>query len=135
MSSSCPIPVLSYGRHASTAAGVKEGLAPEYDVVHFCLTEDAAKAEFPRVLSGDLDGEPACDIGSNAGRKVEDRLVPKTVLCGGGISLEEVDELKSLVGDKPGLVWIKLNPEDLDGPPGPATIVPFMKRKLQAAGL
>jgi hypothetical protein len=101
MSSQSPVPILTYGRRTATASAVKAGLAPEYDgaylhvclhkaelrielpVVHIILTEEAAQAEFPKVLAGDLKEDPASGLGSNVQRKVDERIVPKIVVCGG----------------------------------------------------
>jgi hypothetical protein len=103
MAAAQAIPVLAYGRQAGMATAMKNKLAPEYDgtykispsvrdpslmlcwlVVHVCLTDEAAKSEAPKLISGDLSVEPTSGLGSNVQRKVEDRLIPKAVLCGGG---------------------------------------------------
>jgi hypothetical protein len=95
-------------------------------VVHVCLTDDAAKSEGPKIISGDLAVEPASGLGSNVQRKVEDRLTPRAVLCGGGygqfsphsrpganitlrIPEEAFEALKKLVGEKAAeIAWIKV---------------------------
>ncbi len=98
-------------------------------------------------MGGDKSVLPAGELGSNAKRAEADRLTPRAVVCGGGISQEEYEDLKSNVHATLGreVAWFKITPEDFLGPGNdniPASgqgldsekIVKVFKDKMAAAG-
>ncbi|KAJ9660499.1 hypothetical protein H2201_006921 [Coniosporium apollinis] len=130
------VPLVACGRSADIAKAVRKLLAPEYDVIHVCLTHEAALIELPALLRGDLVA-PSSGIGTNAERDAAERVGPRAVLMGGGVTMEEFQECKEKAGGNEDVKWIKLTMEKLKelGGPSPDTIVTVCREMLKDAGL
>ncbi|KAH6686638.1 hypothetical protein F5X68DRAFT_261674 [Plectosphaerella plurivora] len=104
-----PIRLIVCGARESIGAGVIAGLKPEYEVVQFILTPEAAISEIPLIARGQKPATSSSSIGT--GNISEDRR-PVAVITGGAYS-EGFDELRAKVEgqfDGPegsGLVWLK----------------------------
>jgi len=101
-----------------------------------CLTHEAALQELPAILRGDLVG-PSSGIGTNAERDAAERIAPTAVLMGGGVTMEEFQELKEKAGGNEDVKWFKLTMERLKelGGPSPDIIVTVWREILKDSGL
>ncbi|KAK5659243.1 hypothetical protein OQA88_1335 [Cercophora sp. LCS_1] len=132
------VPIASYGTNQKVAQELSETLKPEYDVVHIALSTEAALAEIPAVASGDTGVVPSSGLGSNANADASARQVPKALIFGGGISAEEVGEVKSAVSAAaPDLKFISITHDEIEAAGGPTAenIASVLKGKLGEAGL
>ncbi|KAI9712060.1 MAG: hypothetical protein M1820_001769 [Bogoriella megaspora] len=88
------IPILIRSKHASLAKALAENLAPEYDVVHICITHHTSLYEIPSILKGRL--VTPFFTGSNLYRAPVVRRKPVAVVFDASISKHEIEDIKRL---------------------------------------
>ncbi|KAF3183390.1 hypothetical protein EYR41_000135 [Orbilia oligospora] len=90
------IPVFTAGGSAEVGKAIKEGLLPEYDVIHLSLSVESVKEDLPRILRGD-HVIPSSGLGSNLDRPADAQRLPKLLVAGGGFSAEEFEDMKNSI--------------------------------------
>ncbi|KAK3320126.1 hypothetical protein B0T19DRAFT_468334 [Cercophora scortea] len=134
------IPIASFGNNSQVAQDIRTKLQPEYDVVHICLTLEAALAELPLIFSGALDTDPSSKLGSNAETAVADRKVPLALIFGGGLPEDQIKAVKEAVLAKaPNAKPIVITRQDIFDAggkgPDPDLICRLLREKLAASEL
>jgi hypothetical protein len=78
--------------------------------VHIALTQAIALAELPALFEGDKSITPASKVGSNASKLEAERRIPRALLCGGGVSAEDMEEIRAATAEAAAkdVAWIKL---------------------------
>ncbi|KAJ5595083.1 uncharacterized protein N7459_001291 [Penicillium hispanicum] len=115
------LPVVLCGRTSAIGKPVSQALLPEYEVIHFIQTSEAAQAELPALLAG-RDPKPTHtnDIGTHEYSKPA-----RAVIFGRGFPLDEVQSLQKACSgiNKDPVAWIVGDPAKAPGPntppPGP----------------
>ncbi|RHZ56293.1 uncharacterized protein CDV56_108093 [Aspergillus thermomutatus] len=117
-SSTQPMPVVTCGRRTAIGKPISQFLLPEYEVIHFLQSYEAAEAELPHLLAGrDPQSQNPNDVGTH-----DYSRSPRAVIFGRGFESEQVEELKKKVAGiaKEPVAWVAGNPADFPtGPPGP----------------
>ncbi|EAW08961.1 uncharacterized protein ACLA_099050 [Aspergillus clavatus NRRL 1] len=113
-----PTPVVLCGRKTAIGGPVSQVLLPEYEVIHFIQSYEAAEAELPHLLTGrDPQSQNPNDVGTH------DYTRPaRAVIFGRGFEPKQVEALKDRFGAsaKEPVAWIAGNPADVPvGAPGP----------------
>ncbi|KAF2638973.1 hypothetical protein P280DRAFT_508680 [Massarina eburnea CBS 473.64] len=109
------IPILVCGRNPIVAKGVREGMVPEYDVIHICLDPAKAVTEVPLILSGGTPSNHKDNLGSQNYTRV-----PIAIAAGGGYSNEQFDAVKKAADenkDAMKVVWLRADMSKVAGPP------------------
>ncbi|KAI1422700.1 hypothetical protein F5Y12DRAFT_799302 [Xylaria sp. FL1777] len=90
-----PVPIVLIGIHTEIGSAVAEGLRPEWEVVRFIQTFEAAKADLPHILRGAAPPDaPTNTVGSG------DYARPvRAVLLGRGFTQQQAEALYALYGD------------------------------------
>ncbi|KAF7156376.1 hypothetical protein CNMCM6106_009643 [Aspergillus hiratsukae] len=131
-SSTQPIPVVACGRTTAVGKPVSQFLLPEYEVIHFIQSLEAAEAELPHILAG---REPQCQDPNDVGTH-DYSQPPRAIIFGRGFAPEQVEELfKKFKGSaKEPVAWLRGDPKDVPvGGPGPGyaeKVVGDMKKVL-----
>ncbi|GIC88901.1 uncharacterized protein Aud_005303 [Aspergillus udagawae] len=111
MSSSMqPMPVVACGRKTAVGKTVSQHLLPEYEVIHFIQSYEAAEAELPHLLAGrDPQSQNPNDIGTH-----DYSRPPRAVIFGRGYEPQQVEELKKKMAGiaKEPVAWVRGNPAD-----------------------
>ncbi|KAK9365346.1 hypothetical protein V1509DRAFT_642781 [Lipomyces kononenkoae] len=113
-----PIPVILCGKTTAIGKPVSEFLLPEYEVIHFIQSYEAAQSEIPQVLAGH-DPQTRTPIGThNYSRPA------RAVILGRAFTPEQVEEVRKLCkgSAKDAVAWLVSDPANApgNGPPGPA---------------
>ncbi|KAL2826411.1 hypothetical protein BDW59DRAFT_160935 [Aspergillus cavernicola] len=112
-----PIPVVLFGRSATVGKPVSELLRPEYEVIHFIVTPEEARAELPRLLAGrDPQSASPNDVGSHNYSQP-----PRVAIFGRGYNPDFVQELKKVCGDdvRQPVAWVVGEPSKAPTAPPP----------------
>ncbi|KAJ5460668.1 uncharacterized protein N7458_002220 [Penicillium daleae] len=118
---SSPVPVILCGRRAEIGKPVAELLVPEFEVIHFITTNEAALSDIPRLLKGE---KPQSPDDSGVGTQNYSQ-VPRAVIFGRGYSLTEVEQFRQASEgcNANSVAWITGDPDRKPGPneprPGP----------------
>ncbi|GIK06109.1 hypothetical protein Aspvir_001752 [Aspergillus viridinutans] len=117
-SSAQSMPVVACGRKTAVGKPISQFLLPEYEVIHFMLSYEAAEAELPHLLAGrDPRSQNPNDVGTH-----DYSRPPRAVIFGRGFEPEQVEELKKKFAGiaKEPVAWVRGNPADVPvGGPGP----------------
>ncbi|GIJ90289.1 hypothetical protein Asppvi_009243 [Aspergillus pseudoviridinutans] len=116
-SSAQPMPVVACGRKTAVGKPVSQHLLPEYEVIHFIQSYEAAEAELPHLLVGrDPQSQNPNDIGTH-----DYSRPPRAVLFGRGYEPQQVEELKKKFAGiaKEPVAWVRGNPADVPVAPVP----------------
>ncbi|KAF7719679.1 Uncharacterized protein PECH_004179 [Penicillium ucsense] len=120
-SPSNPLPVILCGRRVEIGKPVAEILAPEFEVIHFCMDAETAITQIPRLLKGDKPQSPDhTGIGTQNYTQV-----PRAVVFGRGYELSDVEAMKAAAEgyNVDPVVWIAGDPHRKSQPnepqPGP----------------
>ncbi|CAO2649429.1 Nn.00g068140.m01.CDS01 [Neocucurbitaria sp. VM-36] len=97
-----PIPVIVCGKNPNIAKKVREGLLPEYDVIHIILSLEAGLSDIPLLLSGKTPKDTAGNLGS---QNYDER--PVAVAVGGGFNDEMFDQMKDAAKEVQSAVWVR----------------------------
>ncbi|KAI3327318.1 hypothetical protein HD806DRAFT_531894 [Xylariaceae sp. AK1471] len=135
-----PVPVVLIGIHTEIGSPVAERLRPDWDIVRFIQSFEAAKADLPHLISGREPPNPPTNSVGSGMSKYGGRPV-RAVLLGRGFSQQQAEELYELYGGNATepIVWAAgseaKRPKGLlnDGPPpGVANmVVPIFKSVLE----
>ncbi|KAL4924253.1 uncharacterized protein BDV17DRAFT_275105 [Aspergillus undulatus] len=114
-----PIPVVLCGRTLTVGKPVSEFLRPEYEVIHFIITPEAAIADIPLLLAGRGPQTTTHEIGTRNYSQP-----PRGVIFGRGFSQEFVHELKETCPGQSGarepVAWLAGDQSKIPtGIPGP----------------
>ncbi|PYH52360.1 uncharacterized protein BO96DRAFT_469387 [Aspergillus niger CBS 101883] len=113
-----PVPVVACGRIPTMGKSISQHLLPEYQVIHFILSYEAAEAELPHLLAGrDPQSRSPNEIGTH-----DYSQPPRAVIFGRGYEPQQVEELKKKFAGVPKepVAWVRGNPADLPaGAAGP----------------
>ncbi|KAG9196203.1 hypothetical protein G6011_01324 [Alternaria panax] len=96
-----PIPIVVCGRNPNIAKAVREGVKPEYDVIHVNLSVEEATSSIPLLISSKTPPNSPSNIGS---QNYDKR--PVVVALGGGFNDEMFEEIKGSCGDEK-MVWVR----------------------------
>ncbi|KAJ5216061.1 uncharacterized protein N7498_002468 [Penicillium cinerascens] len=112
-----PLPVVLCGKSVAIGGPAAGLLQPDYEVVHFIQSNEAALAEIPHLLAG---RDPQSSDDNGVGTHEYGRPV-RAVIFGRGYSLEDVQKFhKASAGsNEEPVVWIAGDPAkkpDLNGP-------------------
>ncbi|EAL84206.1 hypothetical protein KXW98_005273 [Aspergillus fumigatus] len=113
-----PTPIVACGRSTATGKLVSQHLLPEYEVIHFIQSVEAAEAELPHLLAG---RDPQSRYSNELGTHDYSRP-PRAVIFGRGYEPQQVEELKEKFAGvaKEPVAWVRGNPADVPaGGPGP----------------
>ncbi|KAK3990924.1 Matrilin-4 [Cladorrhinum sp. PSN332] len=137
--STTPIPVASVGANPAIAKELQAKLLPEYNIVHICFDPASATAELPLVCSGDRDIPPSSGLGTNAGLPPAERLIPKAIIFGGGVSDDDAQAITQAVHAKvPEIKALHVTKQDILNAggqgPNPEIISAVLKKKLVELG-
>ncbi|MCJ1351372.1 MAG: hypothetical protein MMC33_001356 [Icmadophila ericetorum] len=97
------LPVLLCGQSPQIAISVKSGLLPEYEIIHVCLTRNAAVSEIPGILQGKV---PSPVDPENVGSKNYSKP-PAAVFFGRGFDGEQFAEIREACKGLSNIVWLK----------------------------
>ncbi|KAK0725032.1 hypothetical protein B0H67DRAFT_569347 [Lasiosphaeris hirsuta] len=127
------IPIASYGANPEVGIAIRDGLAPEYEIVHVSLDLAAALVELPKLAAGDLSVETTRGTNSTG-----DKQKPVAFIFAGSLPADEVAQVKAAVtAAAPGAVLIQVTKDDVVAAgataPDPALIAKLYKEKLNAA--
>ncbi|KAK3346095.1 hypothetical protein B0T25DRAFT_571253 [Lasiosphaeria hispida] len=127
------IPIASYGANPEVGIAIRDGLAPEYEIVHVSLNLAAALVELPKLASGDTS--VVTERGTNS---VGDKQVPVAIIFAGSLPADEVAQVKAAVAAKaPSAKLIQVTKDDVLATgataPDPALIAKLYKEKLNEA--
>jgi hypothetical protein len=106
-------------------------------VVHAVIDFKSAIHEIPPILAGKLV-EPKSKIGSNYGKKPEERKKPKAIVFGEAVTRGEIKVLKHASGaNAPDVMWLRIDGQEIDAAGGASAkvIAPIMIRKLRDIGV
>ncbi|KAF7178943.1 hypothetical protein CNMCM7691_007767 [Aspergillus felis] len=109
-SSTQPMPVVACGRRTAVGQSVSQHLLPEYEVIHFIQSDEAAEAELPHLLAGrDPQSQNPNDVGTH-----DYSRPPRAVIFGRGYEPQQVEELKKKFAGiaKEPVAWVRGNPAD-----------------------
>ncbi|KAL5357691.1 hypothetical protein BJX96DRAFT_172763 [Aspergillus floccosus] len=127
-----PLRVVLCGRTTSIGKPVSTHLRPEYEVIHFIQTVDAAKADLPRLLSGQHPQAPAPDsVATN-----DYSQPPRVVIFGRGYGPHEVEDIRRACAGRNTLpvAWVVGDPAkaptSMPGPGYPAQVAESVKAVL-----
>ncbi|KAI8631667.1 hypothetical protein F5Y19DRAFT_473347 [Xylariaceae sp. FL1651] len=99
-----PVPIVLIGIHTEIGGPVAEGLRPDWDVVRFTQTFEAAKADLPHLIEGrEPPNPPTNEVGSGKyGRPV------RAVCLGRGFTQQQAETLRELYDGraKEPLLWV-----------------------------
>ncbi|GAQ03894.1 hypothetical protein ALT_1215 [Aspergillus lentulus] len=113
-----PIPVVACGRRTAVGKSVSQHLLPEYEVIHFIQSDEAAEAELPHLLAGrDPQSQNPNEVGTH-----DYSRPPRAVIFGRGYEPHQVEELQKRFAGvaKEPVAWVRGNPADVPaGGPGP----------------
>ncbi|KAJ5303061.1 hypothetical protein N7476_009860 [Penicillium atrosanguineum] len=116
-----PLPVVLCGKTAAIGGGVSGFLQPDYEVVHFIQSNEAALKEIPELLAGrDPQSSDDNGVGTHDYSKP-----PRAVIFGRGFPLENIEQYyKACAGSNADPVaWIAgdpaKKPDPNAPPPGP----------------
>ncbi|KAL3480547.1 hypothetical protein BJX99DRAFT_254537 [Aspergillus californicus] len=113
-----PIPVVLLGRTTAVGKPVSQFLRPEYEVIHFITSDEAAYAELPRLLAGqDPQAANPNDIGTRNYTEP-----PRVLIFGRGYTPELVKEFQKACAEsiKQPVAWVVGDPAKMPtAPPGP----------------
>ncbi|KAJ5380775.1 uncharacterized protein N7496_003203 [Penicillium cataractarum] len=118
---SSPVPVILCGRRAEIGRPVSELLVPEFEVIHFITTNEAALTDIPRLLKGE---KPQSPDDSGVGTQNYSQ-VPRAVVFGRGYDISEVEQFKNASegSNAEPVAWItgdpNKKPDPSAPPPGP----------------
>ncbi|KAL4967597.1 uncharacterized protein BDV14DRAFT_169616 [Aspergillus stella-maris] len=98
-----PIPVVLCGRTLSIGRTVTESLKPEYEVIHFVTSIEAAQADLPLLLAGCNPQTTSSEVGTRNYSQP-----PRGVIFGRGYSPDSVQELKKSCAsrDRAPVAWL-----------------------------
>ncbi|KAK9489073.1 hypothetical protein V1508DRAFT_429182 [Lipomyces doorenjongii] len=106
-----PMPVVACGKIPAMGKSISQHMLPEYEVIHFILSYEAAEAELPHLLAGrDPQSRSPNEIGTH-----DYSRPPRAVIFGRGYEPQQVEELKKKfdgVAKEP-VAWVRGNPADL----------------------
>ncbi|KAL4949758.1 hypothetical protein BDW69DRAFT_188019 [Aspergillus filifer] len=85
-----PIPVILCGRTHSIGKTVTDALKPEYEVIHFVTSLEAAQADLPLLLAGRNPQTTSSEVGTRNYSQP-----PRGVIFGRGYSPDVIQELKN----------------------------------------
>ncbi|KAI4935743.1 hypothetical protein J4E86_011364 [Alternaria arbusti] len=95
------IPIVVCGRNPNIAKAVREGVEPEYDVIHINLSVEEAIISIPHIILSRTPANPTPNISSmNYGQR------PAAVALGGGFNDEMFAQIKASCGDEK-MVWVR----------------------------
>ncbi|KAF3936337.1 hypothetical protein ABW19_dt0209911 [Dactylella cylindrospora] len=145
MTSDQGIPVFTVGKSVDIGRKVKEGLLPDYDIIHMVTSAESLKVDLPKILQGEKV-IPSTSIGSNQDRPADAQRLPKLIAVGGGFSPEDFQAMKDSVDLTAGGVvapedvatWVKIGPKSpgqapLVLPPGQLPSAEFVIKNSKAA--
>ncbi|PTB35333.1 uncharacterized protein TrAFT101_011205 [Trichoderma asperellum] len=128
-----PMPVVACGKIPAMGKSISQHLLPEYEVIHFILSYEAAEAELPHLLVGrDPQSRSPDEIGTH-----DYSRPPRAVIFGRGYEPQQVEELKKKFAGvaKEPVAWVRGNPADLPagaaGPDYAQNIAADMKKVLK----
>ncbi|KAH7087629.1 hypothetical protein FB567DRAFT_525383 [Paraphoma chrysanthemicola] len=99
------LPVVVVGRNANIARKVREGLGPEYDVIHIILSQTQATADIPLLLATPSQTPPDSEYNYGS-QKYGAR--PVAIAVGGGFDDRMFAEIKDACKDvDKGVVWLR----------------------------
>ncbi|KAI5924567.1 hypothetical protein F4810DRAFT_664210 [Camillea tinctor] len=122
-----PVPIVLIGRTTEIGRPVAQGLLPEYEVIRFIQSFEAAKAELPYLLAGSKPPESTESATNDVGTHNYGRPA-RAVLFGRAFSQEQAEALKESTrgSAKDPVAWIvgdqKKKPAGDGPPPGYANI-------------
>ncbi|KAI1827581.1 hypothetical protein F4861DRAFT_491866 [Xylaria intraflava] len=90
-----PIPIVLIGLHTEMARPISEGLKPDYEILRFIQTQEAAKQDLPHLLQGETPPNPPTN---DIGTEHHDRPA-RAVLLGRGFTTEQAEALYGLFKD------------------------------------
>ncbi|CAG8240558.1 unnamed protein product [Penicillium olsonii] len=128
-----PLPIVICALDDQIGKPVSELLQPEYEVIHFIQSLEAAQSEIPHILAG---RDPQSRHTNNVGTKDYTRPA-RAVIFGRGFDLEDIEALREKVaGASPDpVVWIagdpsRKPPPSALPPPNYPQLVAGVARKL-----
>ncbi|KFY48784.1 hypothetical protein V496_10227 [Pseudogymnoascus sp. VKM F-4515 (FW-2607)] len=84
------MPVVACGKITAMGQSISQHVLPEYEVIHFILSYEAAEAELPHLLAGrDPQSQSPNGIGTH-----DYSRPPRAVIFGRGYNPQQVEELK-----------------------------------------
>ncbi|KAK2069173.1 hypothetical protein P8C59_003777 [Phyllachora maydis] len=130
------VPIAMYGPDLKMAETIGAQMAPEYEIVTICLSQDAAEKTLPGECAGQFDFPS--EHGSNATADV--KKAPKAVLLGNNISDSDEKTLAKLIEAKmAGVPLVKASKFDVIKAggigPDPVAIAKVFKKKLDKEGI
>ncbi|KAF3402478.1 hypothetical protein DPV78_004849 [Talaromyces pinophilus] len=128
-----PMPVVACGKIPAMGKSISQHMLPEYEVIHFILSYEAAEAELPHLLAGrDPQSQSPNEIGTH-----DYSRPPRAIIFGRGYEPQQVEKLKKKfygVAKEP-VAWVRGNPADLPagaaGPDYAQNIAADMKKMLK----
>ncbi|KAL4937434.1 hypothetical protein BDV06DRAFT_202927 [Aspergillus oleicola] len=98
-----PIPVVVCGRTPSIGKTVADVLKPEYEVIHFVTSLEAAQADLPLLLAGRNPQSTSSDVGTRNYSQP-----PRGVIFGRGFSPDSIQVLKNSCAsrDREPVAWL-----------------------------
>ncbi|KAG2412146.1 hypothetical protein HFD88_009702 [Aspergillus terreus] len=111
-----PLRVVLCGRTPSIGKTVATHLLPEYEVIHFIQTIETAKADIPRLLSGQSPQIPTPNITTTA--TLDYSQPPRAVIFGRGYEPYEVEDVRRACAGRSAqpVAWVLGDPAQ--APPG-----------------
>ncbi|KAI1359399.1 hypothetical protein F5Y08DRAFT_349696 [Xylaria arbuscula] len=132
-----PVPIVLIGLHTEIGAPVAEGLRPDYDIVRFIQTFEAAKTDLPYLLQGSAPPDPPIN---SVGSEDYSRGPVRAVLFGRGFSQQQAETLYGLYNNEAKadrVLWVagaeahrKSGKVGAEPPPNPEKIIVPIFRSL-----
>ncbi|KAI1343233.1 hypothetical protein F5Y15DRAFT_412027 [Xylariaceae sp. FL0016] len=130
-SSSKPVSVVLIGLSTEIGRPVTEGLLPEYEVIRFIQSEEAARADLPHIFEGREPPAPSTnDVGSGHYGQT-----PRVVIVGRAFEPEKVEAIRQSCAGSIGAptVWVVGDPARKPAgvpPPGYGQKLPGELKKI-----
>lgn len=127
------IPLVLIGKTTEMGSKVIEALKPEYEVIHFLGSVEAASSELPLLLTGKRPENPSF---GNLGTQ-DYSAKPQAIVVGSYFTNAMVDEVREKCGRALSVPWMTAGVDEeqrdamLEQPPDPETYAPLASKLLK----